>query len=247
MRQIFVSMGAAACLAMAAEAAHAQAAVDCSAVAAPAAAGTLAAISPELLAVSAPAVAAPGPLAEPLGPPPSFDQSLLSASCGPLAVATPGAVGGLLAPAAPATAMLAPAAPAAGTPLGLLPGAAPAAAATAANIVPAVPGTMLPGTIAPGTIAPEPGSNAVIDPATYKPRTEFDNTPYRFNMHKGMTADEFTAWMEARGVRVARGAPQAAAPAPAEGVDAVDSAAPPAAAGTDPAPPDGPAGDPPPR
>ncbi|MFP5374299.1 MAG: hypothetical protein ACLGHW_05300 [Gammaproteobacteria bacterium] len=129
-----------------------------------------------------------------------------------------------------------------GTAPGLLPGAAPAAAATAANIVPAVPGATL-----PGTIAPEPRSNAVIDPATYKPRTEFDNTPYRFNMHKGMTADEFTAWMEARGVRVARGAPQAAAPAPAEGVDAMDAAAPPAAAGTDPAPPDGPAGDPPPR
>ena len=43
------------------------------------------------------------------------------------------------------------------------------------------------------------------DPAAYKPRTEFDNTPWRFNMTqngKRMTADEFDAWMKARGVRV---------------------------------------------
>jgi hypothetical protein len=46
------------------------------------------------------------------------------------------------------------------------------------------------------------------DPATYKPRTQFDNTPWRFNMSqngKNMTADEFSAWMKSRGVRVARG------------------------------------------
>ena len=51
------------------------------------------------------------------------------------------------------------------------------------------------------------------DPATYKKRTEFDNAPWRFDMSqngKRMTADEFTAWMKARGVRVARGG----APAP---------------------------------
>ena len=43
------------------------------------------------------------------------------------------------------------------------------------------------------------------DPAAYKPRTEFDNTPWRFNMTqngKRMTADEFDAWMKSRGVRV---------------------------------------------
>ena len=53
-----------------------------------------------------------------------------------------------------------------------------------------------------------PAAGAVIDPATYQKRTEIDNTPWRFNMEqngKRMTADEFTAWMEARGVRVARG------------------------------------------
>jgi hypothetical protein len=59
------------------------------------------------------------------------------------------------------------------------------------------------------------------DPATYKPRTQFDNTPWRFNMSqngKNMTADEFSAWMKSRGVRVARGsnaqAPVAAPPTP---------------------------------
>ena len=43
------------------------------------------------------------------------------------------------------------------------------------------------------------------DPAGYKPKTQFDNTPYRFNMTqngKRMTADEFDAWMKSRGVRV---------------------------------------------
>jgi len=61
------------------------------------------------------------------------------------------------------------------------------------------------------------GEVSADDPAAYKPRTEFDNAPWRFNMNQGgrnMTADEFSAWMKARGVRVARGAaPAAAAPA----------------------------------
>src|SRR6476619_8159764 len=59
------------------------------------------------------------------------------------------------------------------------------------------------------TIMPAPGAVSPDDPAAYKPRTEFDNTPWRFNMSqngKKMTADEFSAWMKARGVRVARGA-----------------------------------------
>ena len=43
-----------------------------------------------------------------------------------------------------------------------------------------------------------PGASVVdpSDPAAYKPRTEFDNTPWRFNMSqngKNMTADEFSA------------------------------------------------------
>jgi len=59
-------------------------------------------------------------------------------------------------------------------------------------------------------------SGGIVDPATYQKRTEFDNTPWRFNMSqngKNMTADEFSAWMKARGVRVARGANPPPAPA----------------------------------
>jgi hypothetical protein len=62
-------------------------------------------------------------------------------------------------------------------------------------------------------------ANGVIDPATYKPQTQFDNTPWRFDMNqngKRMTAEEFDQWMKARGVRVAKGGgAAAAAPAPA--------------------------------
>lgn len=57
------------------------------------------------------------------------------------------------------------------------------------------------------------------DPATYKPRTEFDNTPWRFNMTqngKRMTADEFDIWMKTRGVRVAKGNLPATVPAATE-------------------------------
>ena len=64
------------------------------------------------------------------------------------------------------------------------------------------------------------------DPASYKPRTQYDNTPWRFNMSqngKNMTADEFSAWMKSRGVRVARGSNAtvpALPPAPASSVPA---------------------------
>lgn len=66
---------------------------------------------------------------------------------------------------------------------------------------------------APGSAAP-----LTSDPAGYKPRTQFDNAPWRFDMNQGgkrMTADEFDAWMKSRGVRVARGSGTAAAAAPA--------------------------------
>jgi hypothetical protein len=56
----------------------------------------------------------------------------------------------------------------------------------------------------------------VDNPAAYKPRTQYDNAPWRFNMTqngKNMTTDEFAAWMTSRGVRVARGAGSAPAPA----------------------------------
>lgn len=70
---------------------------------------------------------------------------------------------------------------------------------------------------------PAPGTVSADDPAAYKPRTQFDNTPWRFNMNQGgrnMTADEFSAWMKSRGVRVARGAAPAAAPAAATPAEA---------------------------
>lgn len=74
---------------------------------------------------------------------------------------------------------------------------------------------------------PAAGAVDPNDPAAYKPKTEFDNTPWRFDMSqngKRMTAEEFDAWMKSRGVRVARGP----APAPAAAVPAalpVDAAA----------------------
>lgn len=71
------------------------------------------------------------------------------------------------------------------------------------------------------------------DPSVYKPKTEFDNTPWRFDMNqngKRMTADEFDAWMKSRGVRVARGK----VPAPTTTVD--PTAVPVAAPGTVPVP-----------
>jgi hypothetical protein len=62
-----------------------------------------------------------------------------------------------------------------------------------------------------------PGMVNPNDPAAYKPQTQWDNTPWRFNMTqngKRMTADEFDAWMKARGVRVVGRKPDpAAAPA----------------------------------
>lgn len=80
-------------------------------------------------------------------------------------------------------------------------------------------------TPAPGVVSPD-------DPAAYKPRTQYDNTPWRFNMNqngRNMTADEFSAWMKSRGVRVARGsapAPAGEAAAPAAAIPATDAAAP---------------------
>lgn len=70
--------------------------------------------------------------------------------------------------------------------------------------------------LANASVPTAPGLPSASDPAAYQPKTEFDNTPWRFDMNqngKRMTADEFSAWMKARGVRVARGAaPAATAP-----------------------------------
>jgi len=59
-------------------------------------------------------------------------------------------------------------------------------------------------------------SGCVVDEfAGYAPRTEFDNTPWRFNAGgdgKKFDADEFDAWMKKRGVRIAKGKGEPAAP-----------------------------------
>jgi len=75
--------------------------------------------------------------------------------------------------------------------------------------------------------APAAGAVSANDPAAYVKQTEFDNTPYRFNMTQGgkrMTADDFDAWVKANGYTVgsrrvdpnAPAAPAAEAAAPAQ-------------------------------
>ncbi|MCG6117239.1 MAG: hypothetical protein MEQ07_03465 [Aquimonas sp.] len=51
---------------------------------------------------------------------------------------------------------------------------------------------------------------AAAEHAGYVPKTEHDNTPWRFNMDAGkkLSAAEFDAWMKARGVRVVGQRPQ---------------------------------------
>ena len=110
---------------------------------------------------------------------------------------------------------------------------------------PVAPDAPLPAAM-PGVPAAAPGATAdtttdatsptSTDPAAYQPKTEFDNTPWRFDMNqngKRMTADEFSAWMKSKGVRVARGASKPAAPAVDPAAPVVQGevpAAPPAAA-----------------
>lgn len=60
--------------------------------------------------------------------------------------------------------------------------------------------------------AAEPAVSVVSASAGYVPRTAHDNSPYRFDMMQNgrrMTAEEFGAWMKARGIRVATGKPKA--------------------------------------
>jgi hypothetical protein len=51
----------------------------------------------------------------------------------------------------------------------------------------------------------------------YQKQTEFDNTPYRFNMKPGqkLSADEFDAWMASRGIRIVRAKTDFSGPAAA--------------------------------
>jgi hypothetical protein len=76
-------------------------------------------------------------------------------------------------------------------------------------------------TLANAVPATAPALPSSSSPAAYKPQTQYDNSPWRFDMSqngKRMTAEEFDAWMKARGVRVAKGAAGAtgAAAVPAE-------------------------------
>jgi hypothetical protein len=50
----------------------------------------------------------------------------------------------------------------------------------------------------------------------YQKKTEFDNTPWRYEGKPGQrfSAEEFDAWMKSRGVRVAKGRPVDAAETP---------------------------------
>ena len=62
------------------------------------------------------------------------------------------------------------------------------------------------------------GCQNVAQSPAYVPRTQWDNTPYRFNAGgngKKFTAAEFSAWMESKGIHVAKGVPQPVA-APVE-------------------------------
>ena len=97
----------------------------------------------------------------------------------------------------------------------------------AATVAPAVPGT------AASTTGAVPTATGAVptatDPAAYKPRTEFDNTPWRFNMSENgqrMTADAFDEWMKAKGLQVVGGKFMripAAAAAPAGEADAAET------------------------
>ncbi len=67
-------------------------------------------------------------------------------------------------------------------------------------------------------IAPAAASAPAAGAAgAYVPKTQFDNTPWRFDMNQNgrrMTAAEFDAWMKAKGIRVATGKPGASTAAP---------------------------------
>jgi hypothetical protein len=74
----------------------------------------------------------------------------------------------------------------------------------------------------PAASAPASGSQGA-----YVPKTQHDNTPWRFDMNQNgrrMTAEEFDAWMKAKGIRVATGKPGTSAPAAAPAAPAAAKA-----------------------
>ena len=63
------------------------------------------------------------------------------------------------------------------------------------------------------------GCQNISQAAGYVPRTKWDNTPWRFNAGgegKKFSAAEFSAWMESRGVHVAKGSGAAATVQPVQ-------------------------------
>ena len=55
---------------------------------------------------------------------------------------------------------------------------------------------------------PAPAAPAAAPAQGYVQKTQFDNSPWRFDMNQNgrrMTAEEFDAWMKAKGIRVATG------------------------------------------
>jgi hypothetical protein len=49
-------------------------------------------------------------------------------------------------------------------------------------------------------------AKALVSADGYQKQTEFDNTPYRYNMQPGqkLNAAEFDAWMQSRGIRIVK-------------------------------------------
>jgi rare lipoprotein A len=62
---------------------------------------------------------------------------------------------------------------------------------------------------------PAPTAGAPASGTAYVPKTQHDNSPWRFDMNQNgrrMTSSEFDAWMKAKGIRVATGKPGAQVP-----------------------------------
>lgn len=79
---------------------------------------------------------------------------------------------------------------------------------------------------------------AAAEASAYVPKTPYDNTPYRFDMSqqgKRMSAADFEAWMQARGLRVATGKPTTAAAETADAPVAAEAVAAPVVAEAAPA------------
>jgi hypothetical protein len=148
-------------------------------------------------------------------------SSLLAFAVAPAANALPNCAGGVVAPPLSSTqTMLAPVAPelfANTTPLGAPSGVLAHAYDEAQSVDRVLLRLRVQACQNVAMAMPVPSVANPNDPAGYKPKTAFDNTPWRFDMSqngKRMTADEFDAWMKSRGVRVVKARPPVPAPVP---------------------------------